>query len=408
MTVRIVMHTDLPLLTTLAVSLTAAFIFGFLACKIGLSPIVGYLIAGVVTGPHTPGLIADPSMAQELAEIGVLLLMFGIGLHFSLRDLLDVKYIAVPGALVQILVITALGTAISQQWGWTLPASLLFGLSLSVASTVLILREFRSANLLDTEAGRVAVGWLIVEDMVMVLVLVLIPVFLLQDSGGEISLPPAEIWVPAVGIALGKILLFILFMVFVGGRVMTWILHLILHTGSRELFTLSVFAIAIGIAFAAAKLFNISYALGAFFAGMMLRESTLSIAIAKKSQPFQDVFTAMFFASVGMLFDPSILVNAPLRTLITVAIIMLGNMAVVFCILKLFRFQKETVWLIAAGLAQIGEFSFILANMGLHAGILPQEAYGLILAGALITMIVSPFLFDQVWRRVQILRRLSA
>jgi len=371
--------------------LTAAFIGGMIASKLRLSPIVGYLLAGILIGPFTPGFIADAQVAAQLAEIGVVLLMFGIGLHFSLKDLMEVKGIAVPGAIGQIVVATGLGVWITQYWGWPLESSLLFGLSLSVASTVVLLRALEEANTLHSINGHVAVGWLIVEDLVIVLVLVLIPALspsipdTLETSG--FSLPIQ------LGIAFGKIILFMVFMLIAGKRILPWILNIVAKTHSRELFTLSVFVVGVGVAFGAAYLFGISFALGAFFAGMMIKKSRFASEVTEKVLPFQDAFTVLFFVSVGMLFNPSILVEEPLKVLAIVMIIMVGKSIAAFGIVLLFRYPARTALDISASLAQIGEFSFILGTLGLTYGLLSEEANSLILAGSLISITLNPLAF---------------
>lgn len=386
------MH-DTPLITTLVMGLSAAFIGGMLASKLRLSPIVGYLLAGIVIGPFTPGIIADANIATELSEIGIVLLMFGVGLHFSLKDLMAVRAIALPGAVVQIAAATAMGTAAAYFWGWTLPAGLLLGLSLSVASTVVLLRALEDQRALQTTNGRIAVGWLIVEDIAMVLALVLIPAIAPSFQQHSGSLPPVGVWLPDLLLALGKIALFMLFMLVAGKRALPWLLAAVSRTGSRELFTLSVITSAIGVAFGAAALFGVSLALGAFFAGMMIKESDLSSEVAEKALPFQDAFAVLFFVSVGMLFDPSILLEEPLKVLTVVAIIVLGKSLAAFLIVQVFQYPIRTAFMVSVSLAQIGEFSFVLAALGKRFDILPPEAHSLILAGALISISLNPLLF---------------
>lgn len=384
---------DTPLISTLVVGLSAAFVGGLLASRLRLSPIVGYLVAGIAIGPFTPGLVADAGIAQELSEIGIVLLMFGVGLHFSLKDLMAVRAIALPGAVAQIAVATAMGTIAALSWGWQLHSGLLLGLALSVASTVVLLRALEDNNAVQSINGRIAIGWLIVEDIAMVLALVLIPAVMPSFNGPGGELPSINVWLPALLMALGKIGLFILFMLVAGRRALPALLSLVAHSGSRELFTLAVFTVSIGIAFGAAALFGVSFALGAFFAGMMIKESDLSAEVAEKALPFQDAFAVLFFVSVGMLFNPSIIFDAPLKVLTVVIIIMLGKSLAAFALVLLFRYPVRTALIVSMGLAQIGEFSFILANLGLKHQIFPPEAHSLILAGALISITLNPFLF---------------
>lgn len=373
-----------------------AFLFGMLAQRLRLSPLVGYLVAGVVAGPFTPGFVGDQTLAPQLAEIGVILLMFGVGLHFSLRDLLDVRKIAVPGALIQIAVATVLGWALARLFGWSHGAGVVFGMSLSVASTVVVLRALEDRRQLETTRGRVTVGWLIVEDLVMVLVLVLLPALagvFRGESGGA-----GEI-LTALLTTLLKVGGFIAFMLLVGRRVIPWVLERVAGTGSRELFTLCVLAIALGVAFGSAAMFGVSFALGAFFAGLLLNESEFSHRAATETLPLRDAFAVLFFVSIGMLFDPMILVEQPLQVLATFAIIVGGNGLVTWAASRALGKANESALLIAVSLAQIGEFSFILAGLGLQLGILPQEGLDLVLAGALLSIIVNPLLFAWLDRR---------
>jgi len=379
---------DLPLVSTIAVGFTAAFICGMIAIKLRLSPIVGYLVAGIMIGPFTPGIVADTHIAEQLSELGILLLMFGVGLHFSVRDLLNVWKIAVPGAIVQIGVATLLGWGISACWGWSLPAGLMLGLALSVASTVVLLRALEEHHLLQTTNGNIAIGWLIVEDVVVVLALVMIPA--MADMDGTAT-PVALL--QDVGIALGKVAVFVVFMVVVGKRALPWLLQTVARMRSRELFTLAVFAVAMGVAFGAAVLFGISFALGAFFAGMMIRESDLSHEAAEKALPLQDAFAVLFFVAVGMLFNPDTLLQQPVKVLLVVLIIMVGKAIASAVIVLLFRYPLKTALVVSAGLAQIGEFSFILAGLGVAQGLLPEEGRDLILAGALISISLNPACF---------------
>ena len=382
-----------PLITTIVIALTLAWVFGALAQRLKLPPIVGYLLAGVLIGPATPGFVADQSVAGELAEIGVILLMFGVGLHFSLEDLLSVRAIAIPGAVVQIACATALGMALAHWLGWSLGAGLVFGLALSVASTVVLLRALQERRLIETKRGRIAVGWLIVEDLVMVLTLVLLPA-LAGLLGGEGAGAPGLADVAATtAITIAKVAAFVAIMLIVGKRVVPWVLHYMAHTGSRELFRLSVFVIALGAAYAAAELFGVSFALGAFFAGMIMSESALSQQAAQETLPLRDAFAVLFFVSVGMLFDPAILIDDPLPVVATLAIILLGKTLAAFAIVRLSGYPASTALLISVSLAQIGEFSFILAGLGVELGLLPVEGRNYILAGAILSILVNPLLF---------------
>ncbi len=391
-----------PLIATIAIGLGLAFILGLAAHRMRLPPIAGYLIAGVIIGPFTPGFVADQKLAQELAEIGVILLMFGVGLHFSLRDLLSVRAIAIPGAIGQIAVATLLGMALAWVLGWGAGAGFVFGLTLSVASTVVLLRALQERRLLETERGRIAVGWLIVEDLVMILALVLLPPLagLLggreQPQGMELGLALnlglGSVWETLLATGL-KVGLFVVLMLVVGRRVIPWILHYVAHTGSRELFRLSVLAIALGVAFGSATLFGVSFALGAFFAGMVLAESPLSTQAAKETLPLRDAFAVLFFVSVGMLFNPAVLVESPLAVIITFLIIVLGKSTAAYLIVRWFKYSRSVALTISASLAQIGEFSFILVVLGAKLEILPTEARDLVVAGAILSILVNPFLF---------------
>ena len=383
------MDHDTPLIAMIVVGLVAAFILGTLAQRLRLSPLIGYLLAGIAIGPFTPGFVGDVPLAMELAELGVILLMFGVGLHFSLRDLLAVKAIAIPGAIVQIAAAVGMGMGLAAWLGWSLGAGFLFGLALSVASTVVLLRAMQDRRLLDTDRGRVAVGWLIVEDLAMVLALVLIPV---MAGGGDLALP--------LLITVAKVGAFAAFMLIVGRRVVPWMLHTIAHTGSRELFRLAVLAIALGVAFGAAKLFGVSFALGAFFAGMILAESPFSQRAAQETLPLRDAFAVLFFVSVGMLFNPAIVVEAPIALAFTVAIVVFGKSLAAFLIVVAFGRSKRTALTIAASLAQIGEFSFILATLGVGLDILPAQGRDLILAGAIFSIMLNPLLFVLIDRFV--------
>ena len=390
------MEHDTPLITTIAVGLGAAFILGALANRLKVSPLVGYLLAGVMIGPATPGFVADPDIAPELAEIGVILLMFGVGLHFSVKDLLSVKWIAIPGAVGQIVIATLMGMGLAWTLGWPVPAGLVFGLALSVASTVVLLRALQEHHLLDTTRGRIAIGWLIVEDLAMVFALVLLPA--LADIATE-SAPDQGALLMAIGITFGKVVAFIAFMLIIGRRVIPWVLHWAAHSGSRELFRLAVLAVALGIAYGAAELFGVSFALGAFFAGMILSESPLSQRAAQESLPLRDAFAVLFFVSVGMLFDPAILIERPVSVLMTVLIIVFGKSLAAYLIVRAFRYSSGVALTISASLAQVGEFSFILAGLGTTLGILPQEGQDLVLAGAIVSILLNPVIFDLLGRR---------
>ena len=393
-----------PLISTIVVALSLAFLLGTLAQRLRLSPLVGYLLAGVVVGPYTPGFVADQTIANELAEIGVILLMFGVGLHFSLKDLWAVRTIAVPGALGQMAVATLIGMGLASLLGWSVGAGLVVGLSLSVASTVVLLRALQERRLLMTERGRIALGWLIVEDVAMVFVLVGIPAVVpLLDGSMERSAAfgfgSSQI-LGTILLTVAKVAAFIAMMMIVGRRVIPWTLHYIAHTGSRELFRLGVLAIALGFAFGAAKLFGVSFALGAFFAGMILSESQLSQRAAEETLPLRDAFAVLFFVSVGMLFDPSIIVEDFWPLIATLGVVMVSSPLVAFAIVRLFGHSTGTALTISASIAQIGEFSFILAGLGVLLGVLDSQARDLILAGALISILANPGYFLLVdWLR---------
>lgn len=395
---------DTPLISTIVAGFVLAFVFGAIANRFRLPPLVGYLVAGILVGPHTPGFVADQSLAPELAEIGVILLMFGVGLHFSLKDLMSVRFIAVPGALAQIGFATLLGWALGCAMGWTTGGGLVFGLALSVASTVVLLKALQERRLVETERGKIAVGWLIVEDLAMVLALVLIPAAASVAGDGHGAGDPlaaavgrlvgADLGLPGIiGITLLKVAAFVVLMLVVGRRVIPWILNRIAHSGNRELFRLGVLAIALGVAFGAAKLFGVSLALGAFFAGMILSESELSHRAAQESLPLRDAFAVLFFVSVGMLFDPAILQESPGPLIATVAIIVVGKSVAAFLIVLAFGRSPGTALTISASLAQIGEFSFILAELGVGLDLLPEEGRNLILAGAIVSIILNPLVF---------------
>ncbi len=386
-----------PLIATIVGGLVLAFILGAIANRLRISPLVGYLMAGVVVGPFTPGFVADQALAPELAELGVILLMFGVGMHFSMKDLLSVKAIAIPGAIAQIAVATVLGMGLAWAMGWDAGAGFVFGLALSVASTVVLLRALQERHLMEAERGRIAVGWLIVEDLAMVLALVLLPPLatLLKDETG--GLGAREIGL-LLAITLGKVAAFVALMLIVGRRVIPWLLHYIAHTGSRELFRLAVLAIALGVAYGAAVLFGVSFALGAFFAGMVLSESELSHRAAEESLPLRDAFAVLFFVSVGMLFDPSILLREPLPVIATFLIIVVGKSVAALALVLAFRHKLSTALTIAASLAQIGEFSFILAALGLHLELLPPMGRDLIVTGAILSILANPIFFASLDR----------
>ncbi|MGF6273444.1 CPA2 family monovalent cation:H+ antiporter-2 [Massilia sp. UYP11] len=387
------MHHELTLITTIAAALGFGLMFGMLAVRLKLPALVGYLAAGVFIGPATPGFVADIGLASQLAEIGVMLLMFGVGLHFSLKDLLDVRRIALPGALLQIGVATGMGMALAWWWGWSLGAGIVFGLALSVASTVVLLRALEARGVLDSMNGRIAVGWLVVEDLVMVLVLVMLPALAGPLGGkGDAGL---DLW-PALGMTLLQVGGFIAFMLIVGRKVFPWFLWRVARTASRELFTLSVIAAAVGIAYASSSLFGVSFALGAFFAGMVLRESELSHRAAEESLPLRDAFSVLFFVSVGMLFDPMVLIDNPLYVLGVVLVIVVGKSLAAFILVLALRYPLNTALTVSASLAQIGEFSFILAALGMQLGLLPELGQNLILAGAIISIAFNPLVFSTI------------
>jgi len=388
---------DIALISTIAAGFGLAMVFGLLASQLRMPPLVGYLLAGILIGPHTPGFVADVQLAAQLAEIGVMLLMFGVGLHFSLHDLMAVRRMAVPGAVVQIAVATLMGALVALLWGWGWGAALVFGLCLSVASTVVLLRALEARGLLQSANGQIAVGWLVVEDLVMVLVLVLLPA-LAGLFGAAAATPNAALddIGQTVGLTLAKVTAFIVLMLVVGRRLLPKALWWVARTGSQELFRLSVVAVAVGVAFGAAELFDVSFALGAFFAGMMMRESEFSHRAADESLPLRDAFAVLFFVSVGMLFDPAVIVQQPLKLALVVLIIMLGKTLAAIALVLLFRYPLNTALTVGVSLAQIGEFSFILAGMGVALGLLPPQGQSLVLAGALVSIAANPALFAGV------------
>lgn len=391
---------DVALIALIAAGFGFAAIFGYLADRLHLPPLVGYLVAGVMIGSATPGFVADVSLASQLAEIGVILLMFGVGLHFSAADLLAVRGVAIPGAIGQIAVATLLGIGLASLWGWGIGAGLVLGLSLAVASTVVLLKALEERNLVSSTNGRVAVGWLIVEDLAMVLALVLLPAFAgvlggHADAGAHAGTGPIGL---TIAVTLLKVAAFAGVAIFIGPRIVPWLLTSVARTGSRELFTLSVLAIALGIAFGAAEIFGVSFALGAFFAGLIMSESHLSHRAAADSLPLQNAFSVLFFVSVGMLFDPSVLVREPLMIMGALALIIMGKAVIAFCVVVLLRYPPSMGFAVAAGLAQIGEFSFILAGLGVSLGLLPREGQDLILAGAILSITLNPLVFIGIER----------
>ena len=390
------------LIATIVVALGLAFVFGALAHRLRIPLLIGYIVAGVIIGPFTPGYVADQALALQLAEVGVILLMFGVGLHFSLHDLLSVRAVAIPGAIGQMALVSALGFGVAHAMGWPIGASLVFGLALSVASTVVVLRALQERRLIDTDRGRIVVGWLIVEDLAMVLVLVLLPA-LAPLLGGKVPsefdvgwfggfLDPHSIW-NVLGLTLAKLAAYLLLMLIVGQRLIPFLLHYVAHSGSRELFRLAVLALALSVAFGSAQLFGVSFALGAFFAGMVLAESTLSQQAAQETLPLRDAFAVLFFVSVGMLFDPGIIMREPGSVLATFLIIVGGNALAAFLIVLALRRSLFTALTSAASLSQIGEFSFILAGLGVALQLLPENGRALILAGAILSILANPLLF---------------
>jgi CPA2 family monovalent cation:H+ antiporter-2 len=404
------MHHNISLITTVAVGLGLAMVMGFVAARLRIPPLVGYLIAGIMVGPATPGFVVDIELASQLSEIGIMLLMFGVGLHFSLDDLLAVRRIAVPGAIVQIAVATALGMSTAMFWGWTFGASLIFGLSLSVASTVVLLRALEAQGTLESVNGRIAVGWLIVEDLMMVLVLVLLPPLAELLGGAVESAKDAagtDMWMTLV-VTLAKVLAFIVLMLVVGRRFFPWLLWQALRTGSRELFTLCVIAAAVGVAYGSAELFGVSFALGAFFAGMMMRESDFSHRAAEESLPLRDAFSVLFFVSVGMLFNPQVLMEQPGKVLMVAMIIMFGKTLAAIGLVLAFHYPLNTALTVGASLAQIGEFSFILVGLGVTYGLLSTEGQSLVLAGALLSISLNPLVFSAIEPALKWIRARSA
>lgn len=390
------MSHNITLITTIVAALCVGLVFGITAVRLKLPTVVGYLAAGILIGPSTPGFVADAELAEQLAEIGVMLLMFGVGLKFSLRDLLKVCNIALPGAILQIIVATAMGMGLAYLWGWNLGAGLVFGLSLSVASTVVLLRAFEDRGLLQSLNGQIAVGWLIVEDLVMVIVLVLLPPLsaALLNNDEAISTNILK----TIAITSIQFAAFIVFMLVIGRKLFPWFLWRVARTGSRELFTLAVIATGVGVAYGSSHFFGVSFALGAFFAGMILRKSELSRRASEESLPLRDAFSVLFFVSVGMLFQPSVLITSPMYVLATVGVIVLGKSLAAFLLVLMLRYPLSTALTVSASLAQIGEFSFILSALGLSLGLLSENAQSIIVAGALISIAINPLIFKGVAR----------
>jgi CPA2 family monovalent cation:H+ antiporter-2 len=384
-----------PLIATIAAGLMLAFVLGLIAQRLRVQPLVGYLLAGVMVGPYTPGFTADPALATELAEIGVILLMFGVGLHFSLKDLLSVGRIAIPGAIGQIAVATLMGAGLSWALGWPPLAGFVFGLALSVASTVVLIRALQERHILETHRGRIAVGWLVVEDLAMVLALVLLPALAVATEGKGV--PPIQILLSLLS-TLAKVAIFVAIMLLIGRRIIPWLMHYTAHTGSRELFRLAVYAVALGVAYGAHYFFDVSFALGAFFAGMVLGESDLSQRAAEEAIPLRDAFAVLFFVSVGMLLNPMVFVNSPLAVIATIAIIVVGKSAAAYLIVRAFGHGRSTACTVSASLAQIGEFSFILIGIGIGLNMVPKGSRDLVLAGAIVSILANPFVFSLLER----------
>ena len=385
-----------PLISVIVIGLGLAFVLGTLAQRLRISPLVGYLLAGVVVGPFTPGFVADPRLILQLAEIGVILLMFGVGLHFSAKDLIAMRAIILPAAIIQISLSTLFGMGVAFLLGWSAGVGIVFGLSLSVASTIVMLRALQERRMLETDRGRLAIGWLVVQDIVTVLVLVLLPALagVLKDLGtDQVHAVNIDAISRALAITLGKLTAFVIVMFFLGRRLIPRILHYIAHTGSRELFRLAVLTVALGVAFAAAELFGVSIALGAFFAGMILSESPLSQRAAEESLPFRDAFAVLFFVSVGVLFNPSVILREPVALALVVAVVIIGNGGAVYFIVRKFGYPLGTALFLGAGFAQTGEFSFILANLGIGLGLMPENARDLILGASIISILANPFMF---------------
>lgn len=383
------------LIATIAAGFGLAFLLGLLMHRMRLPAIFGYLLAGIVIGPFSPGFVADTHLANQLAEIGVVLLMFGVGLHFSIADLLRVRTIAVPGAVTQMLIAASIGALLAHSWGWHWSAGLVFGLSLSVASTIVLLRSLEDHQLIRTQRAQIAIGWLIVEDLAMIVALVLLPVLaqLAPQSTTSTTINLGELFIKLAS-TLGKVAVFVALMLLVGKRVIPRLLERVVRSRSRELFTLAVLAVALGIAYGSALLFDVSLAIGAFFAGVVLSESKLSHKAAEDILPMRDAFAVLFFVSVGMLFDPRILLDQPWHVLAVILVIVIGNSSIAFAIMSMSRYPLRTALMVAAGVAQIGEFSFILIGLGLALHLVPPEAQGLVLAGAICSIALNPVIFS--------------
>lgn len=394
------MDHNISVITTIAAAFIAALVLGFLAEKIKVPALVGYLVAGIVIGPGTPGYIADTEIASQLSEIGIMLLMFGVGLHFSPSELFSVKRVAVPGALIQMGVTTSVGAGIAWLWGWGIAPSLIFGLCLACASTVVLLKSLEVRGELDTMGGRISVGWLVVQDLVTVLALVLLPPFAeiiggSKNAANTASAAPVSLWW-TVGSTLLLVGAFVALMFVVGKRVLPWLLWQVAKTGSRELFTLAVVTTAIGIALGAAAFFNVSFALGAFVAGTVMRESEFSHRAAQETLPLRDAFSVLFFVSIGMMVDPAVFLDQPWRILVVVFVVMFVNSACAVAIVIANRYPLSTALSIGASLGQIGEFSIILGGLALGLGIIQPEVMNLVLAGVLLSITFNTLLFKAV------------
>jgi len=405
-------HHAPPLIATIVLGLGLAFVFGTIANRLRVSPLVGYLLAGVAVGPFTPGFIADQNLALQLAEIGVILLMFGVGLHFSIKDLLSIRAVAIPGALLQVALSSLLGFGLARLTGWSGGTALVFGIALSVASTVVLTRALQERRLMETERGHLAVGWLIVQDLLMILVLIMLPAIaaVIQQEAGAAGgrLDFGEL-ATSVGLTILKVGGFIGFMLVIGRRAIPLLLHYVAHTGSRELFRLAVLSVALGVAFFASQLFDVSFALGAFIAGMTLSESALSQVAAEESLPLRDAFAVLFFVSVGMLFDPTILMDDPLPIVGALILVLFITPAIAFVAVRRLGGALDAALLVAASLAQIGEFSFILANLGIWLGVMTEHARQLILATSIISILLNPAVFAaRSWFLARHRRRVAA
>lgn len=381
---------DHSLISNLVLALVLAFFLGFIAQRLRISPLIGYLLAGVAVGPYTPGFVGDSELAFQFAELGVILLMFGVGLKFSLEDLWAVRGVALPGALVQMGSATLLGWAVGLLMGMSHAEAIMLGFSLSVASTVVLLRALEDRGIVKSENGRITVGWLVVEDIAIVLAIVLLPA-MAAIAHGEAATPAESI--QTLGLTIGKIGVFVILMLIVGARVFPWLIVRIAHTKSRELLSLGTLSLALGVAYLAYALFDASFALGAFLGGVALNGSKFTHRVAEDSQPLRDTFAVLFFVSVGMLFDPMTLVREPLGVLAVVSIIVLGKALAALAITSLYKLSLRTGLMIAAALAQVGEFSFVLAGMGVRLDLMTAETYNLILASALISIALNPFMF---------------